>query len=125
MSVVIIFEPATLDPATNYDVGGEAILSNCYETLVRAVGTKKVKIVPDLATSWTKSPNGKVWTFHLRKGVKFVDGTTLNANDVVATYAQQWDVNNALHKGRQNLWTYFGSLFGACLNGKDGDCAKK
>jgi ABC-type transport system substrate-binding protein len=94
------------DPLLNYEIGG-------------------TKVIPAIAETYEGNKDATVWTFHLRKGVKFADGTTLNANDVVASYAQQWDVNNPLHKGRQNLWTYFGSLFGACLNGKDGDCAKK
>lgn len=40
---------------------------------------------PALAESWTESGGGKTWTFHLREGVTFSDGTPLTAEDVVAT----------------------------------------
>jgi peptide/nickel transport system substrate-binding protein len=43
--------------------------------------------VPDLATSWTHSKNGKVWTFFLRHGVKWSDGQPFTAADVAYTYA--------------------------------------
>src|SRR5262249_10593541 len=67
-------ETATLDPQTNYDSAGFPVLGNVYDGLVRAVGEKTVSIVPDLAMSWTHSPDGKTWTFKLRPGVTFHDG---------------------------------------------------
>ncbi len=47
----------------------------------------KRQIVPDLATSWTVSPDGKTYTFHLRKGVTWQDGVPFTADDVVFTLA--------------------------------------
>ena len=44
------------------------------------------KIEPALAESWTVSPDGKTYTFNLRKGVKWSDGQTFDADDVVFTY---------------------------------------
>ena len=44
------------------------------------------KIEPALAESWTISPDGKVYTFKLRQGVKWSDGETFNADDVIFTY---------------------------------------
>jgi len=41
------------------------------------------KVVPGLATSWTSNKTGSVWTFHLRSGVTFTDGTPFNADAVV------------------------------------------
>ena len=41
---------------------------------------------PDLATSWETSPDGKIWTFHLRDGVKWQDGEPFTADDVAFTY---------------------------------------
>ena len=54
---------------------------------------------PDLATKWTTSPDGKTWTFTVRKGVKFSDGVPLTARDVAYTY------NRVLHgKTEQASW---------------------
>ena len=44
------------------------------------------KPVPDLATSWTQNPDGTVWTFTIRQGVKWHDGVPLTARDVSFTY---------------------------------------
>lgn len=72
----------TLNPATTgaRDVG--PIDSNLFDTLVWL--TPDFKVTPDLATKWTLSPDGKAYTFSLRKGVKFHDGTAFDAAAVVA-----------------------------------------
>ena len=82
LSVVIGYEPASLDPAVDYDTAGNTPIANIYDTLVRATGERQVSIVPDLATSWSESPNGRVWTFHLRPRVRFHDGSPVNAQAV-------------------------------------------
>lgn len=51
-----------------------------------AFADKNSVLVPRLATSWKSSNNAKTWTFQIRKGVKFHDGTPLTADDVVATF---------------------------------------
>ncbi len=50
-----------------------------YETLVRAVGEKDPELVPGLAESWEKSPDGLVYTFKLKPDAKFHDGSPVNA----------------------------------------------
>src|SRR5213078_1972720 len=47
--------------------------------------------IPDLAESWEASADQKVWTFHLRHGVKFHDGHEFDAEDVLATYKRLSD----------------------------------
>lgn len=68
------------DPAVEYS-DGIITLNNVYETLVR-YDTAAKKIVPVLATSWEASDDGKTWTFHLREGVKFHDGSVMDAEAV-------------------------------------------
>ena len=55
-----------------------------YDGLVGGNGTNAV--LPQLATSWSVSPDGKTWTFHLRHGVTWQDGVPLTAKDVAFSY---------------------------------------
>lgn len=87
------YEGQTLDPAVDYDTGMATVLGNVYDGLVRAVGTKTVKIVPDLATSWKSSPDGKTWTFTLRSGVTFHDGTPVDAAAVKFSFDRLLKLN--------------------------------
>jgi peptide/nickel transport system substrate-binding protein len=77
-------EPDTLNPAATgaRDVG--PIDANIFDTLVYL--TKSLQPTPDLATSWKISDSGKLYTFQLRHGVKFQDGTPFNAQAVVANF---------------------------------------
>jgi peptide/nickel transport system substrate-binding protein len=71
-------EPTYLDPALVSDGVSFMVTEQMMEGLVKLKpGT--TKIVPSLATSWKLSGANKVWTFNLRKGVKFHDGTPWNA----------------------------------------------
>jgi peptide/nickel transport system substrate-binding protein len=56
------------------------------------------------------------WTCTLRDGVTFHNGATLDANDVVLSYAIQWDAAHPLHVGRDGSFTYWSGLFGGFLN---------
>ena len=57
-----------------------------------------------------------VWTCTLREGVKFHNGATLDPNDVVTTFAVQWDAEHPLRVGREGLFEYWGYLFAGNLN---------
>jgi peptide/nickel transport system substrate-binding protein len=50
-----------------------------------------LKVIPDLAERWEASADQKVWTFHLRRGVRFHDGREIDAEDVLATYKRLAD----------------------------------
>ncbi len=73
-------EPDSLDPANTDSNPGENVGHMIHNYLVRF--DAEVKIHPDLATSWTQSKDGLTWTFKLRQGVKFHDGTPFNAEAV-------------------------------------------
>lgn len=110
-------EPAVLWCADNEDGETFRACTQIYEGLYTfPVGG--VEPVPALAESYTVSDDGLTYTFKLREGVKFTSGNELSANDVVASFAGQWDVKNPAHKGEGLNYTYFGSFFGAFLNNK-------
>ena len=73
-------------------------------------------VVASLATDWSANDELTEWTFTLRDGVKFHNGATLDANDVVMSYVVQWDASHPLHTGRDGSFTYFPGLFGQFLN---------
>ncbi len=75
-----------------------------------------VAVEPGLAEACTANADLTEWTCNLRKGVKFHDGSMLDANDVVFSFVVQWDAANPLHKGNTGAFTYFSSLWGAFLN---------
>jgi ABC-type transport system substrate-binding protein len=65
------------------NIGAQAPM---YDNLIRRDPRDGQTIIPDLAWKWDIAPDGKKYTFHLRKGVKFHDGAELTAEDVKATY---------------------------------------
>jgi peptide/nickel transport system substrate-binding protein len=77
-------EPDQLDPNKTSAYFSFEVLENVYDTLVEPDADLQMR--PALAESWDVSPDQLVWTFHLRRGVKFHDGSPLTADDVVYTY---------------------------------------
>ncbi|WP_027399028.1 ABC transporter substrate-binding protein [Anaerovorax odorimutans] len=63
------------------------VWAQIYDTLVRL--DSDLNMVPGLAESWEPEDNGKVWIFHLRKNIKFHDGTPFNAEAVVYSYSDR------------------------------------
>jgi peptide/nickel transport system substrate-binding protein len=76
-------QPQTgIDPADEWFPRGSLIMENVYESLVSYDGPHVDKFIPWLAQSWDISPDGLVYTFHLRRGILFQDGTPFNATAV-------------------------------------------
>lgn len=81
-------EPETLDPADSWDNSTSIYVANIFDRLVKLEpGTLKIK--PSLALKWESNEEGTVWTFYLRRGVKFQDGTPFDADAVVFTFKRQ------------------------------------
>ena len=74
-------EPSSLDPQLLTDMGGFMISNATYENVVRL--NEKNEIVPAGAESYTVSPDGKIWTFKLRKDAKWSNGDPVLAKDYV------------------------------------------
>ena len=72
--------------------------------------------VPALATSCDPNAALTVWTCHLRRGVLFDDGSRLDANDVVLSFAVQWDAAHPLHRGEDGNLRRSPHDFGGFLN---------
>ncbi len=77
-----------LDPAFETDGNSFMVCDNVYNQLV-TYAEESTDIIPALATKWEISPDGLTYTFHLRKGVKFHDGTDFNADAVVFSLGRQ------------------------------------
>ncbi|AVX03622.1 periplasmic dipeptide transport protein [Maritalea myrionectae] len=91
-----IAEPKSLDPAAVTAVNDFRILVNLYEGLVRyKPGT--LEVAPALAESWDISEDGTEYTFKLREGVTFHDGTPLNAEAVKFNFDRMLDEDHPYH----------------------------
>lgn len=77
--------PSSMNPLLADTTEMVNLFSLIYEGLVQYDATQK--LVPGLAESWKSDETGCVWTFNLRQGVKFHDGTELKSADVIATLA--------------------------------------
>lgn len=87
---------AAVNPLTVSDGGGIIMLGQTGEFLINDnTGRAGQPLQPALALSWHPDPTGTVWTFKLRPGVKFHDGSPMTADDVVYTFQQQVDPKNA------------------------------
>jgi len=103
-------DAANLDPGNVTDNESMERMDNIFECLVGfKPGTTEIQ--PWLATSWDISLDGKEIVFHLRKGVKFHDGTDFNADAVVFSFARQYDSNNPYYQYGE--WALWKALLGA------------
>jgi peptide/nickel transport system substrate-binding protein len=82
------------DPDIFYEIEGNAVVTSVYEGLVK-YANNKTTIIPALATSWKESPDGKTYTFTLRAGVKFHDGTPFNSAAAEFSIERRKGVNSA------------------------------
>ena len=82
------------DPDVFYDIEGNTVILSTYEGLVK-YAPDSTKVVPALATSYDVSPDGLTYTFHLRQGVTFHDGTPMDSQAVNTSFQRRLDVNSA------------------------------
>jgi peptide/nickel transport system substrate-binding protein len=85
---------AAINPITIADQGGANMLAQTGDFLVLD-NPQAGALRPMLATSWSHNGDGTVWTFRLRQGVKFHDGSPMTADDVVYTFQQHSNPKNS------------------------------
>jgi len=83
----------TLDPIKTICVESMALVWNMYDPLVMIDPADPEKLKPVVAERWEVSENGKVWTFYLRKGIKFTTGNELTAKDVAFSLKRGIEAN--------------------------------
>jgi peptide/nickel transport system substrate-binding protein len=94
LHLAYLADMSTPDPDVFYDIEGNTVILSSYEGLVK-YAPDSTKIVPALATSWDISPDKLTYTFHLRPGVKFHDGTPFDSTAVKTAFQRRLDVNSA------------------------------
>ncbi|HEY8382046.1 MAG TPA: ABC transporter substrate-binding protein [Microvirga sp.] len=85
LEVAIDQSPAGLDPHIITAFSSFMVVNGTIYEGLTAIG-KDLSVGPGLAESWTVSPDGKTYTFKIRSGVKFHDGSAMDANDAAATF---------------------------------------
>jgi ABC-type transport system substrate-binding protein len=85
-----------LDAAHEEDGESLKVCENIYDTLIQ-YKDESTEVEPALAESWESSGDGLRWTFHLRRGVKFHDGTPFNADAVLFSLNRQHEIDHPFH----------------------------
>lgn len=109
-------DPKVLDPSLASDGESLRVARQIFETLVRPEegGTK---ISPGLAESWTPDATGTVWTFKLRSGVKFHDGTDFNAEAVCANFNRWYNAKGLMQS--PDVTAYWQDVMGGFAANED------
>ncbi|MDT8318085.1 MAG: ABC transporter substrate-binding protein [bacterium] len=90
MVTAAMSDPKTFNLVVSNEMSTNTVVGPLFEGLLR-LDPDTLKPEPMLAESWEMSDDGKVWTFHIRKGVKWSDGKPLTADDVIFTFDLIYD----------------------------------
>ncbi|MEX1351697.1 MAG: ABC transporter substrate-binding protein [Desulfobacterales bacterium] len=100
LTICVGDEPPGLDPTASASAAIDRVVyANIMEGLVKV--DRKGQFVPGLATKWEVTPDGKIYTFHLRKGVSFHNGEPFNAQ------VAKWNLERSGAEGTQNAHPEF------------------
>ncbi|MBI3959802.1 MAG: ABC transporter substrate-binding protein, partial [Chloroflexi bacterium] len=94
LMVALPLEPNSINPPNGADRMAGNVINQIFDSLI-AIDNSSGEIVPALATAWDVADDGTVYTFTLRQGVTFHDGSAFTAQDVVATFTAGADPANA------------------------------
>jgi peptide/nickel transport system substrate-binding protein len=112
-------QPTSLDSGNITDGNSVMVQDQIYNRLIEfKPGTTEIE--PGLATEWTASEDGKTWTFKLRQGVKFHDGTDFNAEAVRFNIERWWDEKNEFgYRDAGKTFEIWTNLFGGFKGSPD------
>jgi peptide/nickel transport system substrate-binding protein len=102
-------DPVALDGALTADDASERVLGQVLEGLV-GLTPGGTTVVPKLATSWHVSKDGRLWTFTLRRGVRFHDGTSLDAAAVCFNFERWYGFTGSLQRAAYYWQLVFGGF---------------
>src|SRR5215510_12771527 len=102
---VIGADPPSLDPHQESTFANIELVAPLYSTLLQLDPYSYPKVIGDIATEWKISPDGLVYTFKLRPGVKFHDGSPLTSADVKASYDKIIFPPQGVRSVRKNAYT--------------------
>jgi peptide/nickel transport system substrate-binding protein len=94
LRLAYLADMAQADPDVFYDIEGNTVILSVYEGLLR-YKPDSTEVIPSLAEKWEVSQDGLTYTFHLRSGVKFHDGTPFNAQAMKTSFQRRLDVGAA------------------------------
>ncbi|MGB7414875.1 MAG: ABC transporter substrate-binding protein, partial [Thermosynechococcaceae cyanobacterium] len=105
-------QPVNLEPGNITDGNSIYVQQQIYDRLVH-VQPGETKLIPGLATEWNPSGDGLTWTFKLRDGVQFHDGTPFNAEAVKVNIERWWDPQSPLgFRDAGKTYEIWANLFG-------------
>jgi len=94
LRLAYLADMAQADPDVFYDIEGNTVILSVYEGLLR-YKPDSTEVIPSLAESWEVSPDGLTYTFKLRSGVTFQDGTPFDSQAVKTSFQRRLDVGAA------------------------------
>lgn len=106
-----ISEPISLFCADESDLESLRACAQIMESLY-SYDINGTEATPALAEQCDPNGDSTIWVCTLRQGVTFHDGTTFDANDVVATFTMGLDASSPLHAGNTNVWSYYDFIWG-------------
>src|SRR2546428_9459412 len=107
---VIGADPPSLDPHQESTFANIQLVAPLYSTLLQIDPYSFPKIIGDVATEWKIAPDGLTYTFKIRQGIRFHDGSTLTAADVKATYDKIVFPPEGVRSVRKNAYTAVASV---------------
>src|SRR6202795_4663659 len=107
---VIGADPPSLDPHQESTFANIQLVAPCYSTLLQFDPLNFSKIIGDVATEWKVAPDGLTYTFKIRQGIRFHDGSPLTAADVKATYDKIVFPPDGVRSLRKNAYTAVASV---------------